>query len=169
MLPAMPRSEPVLRRATPDDAEGAGSVHYASWVEAYTGLASPSFWERASQEHSVASWRRMLENGLDATVAEVDGAIVGLAIAGDARRTGSHAPVRDRELNNLYVLEAHYGTGIGQALLDAVLPPGTPAQLWVAEANPRACRFYERNGFARDGATDPGAAFGGITVVRMVR
>ncbi|MFC8599798.1 GNAT family N-acetyltransferase [Isoptericola sp. NPDC057191] len=65
---------------------------------------------------------------------------------------GSHEPVRDRELWLLYVLAAHHGTGAGQALLDTALPPGTPAQLWVAEANPRARRFYERNGFLPDGA-----------------
>lgn len=28
----------------------------------------------------------------------------------------------------------------------------TPAQLWVLEENPRARRFYERNGFIADGA-----------------
>ena len=53
----------------------------------------------------------------------------------------------------LYVLADHHGTGIGQLLLDAVVAPGVPAQLWVAEHNPRARRFYERNGFLPDGAS----------------
>jgi GNAT superfamily N-acetyltransferase len=165
----MSQPEPVLRAATVDDADRCGFVHYTSWVETYTGIASDDFWERASVERSVAIWRRLLEDGLDATVAEVDGEIVGFAIARDSQEAVGHPSVRDRELSNLYVLAAHHGTGTGQALLDAVLPPGAPAQLWAAQANPRARRFYERNGFVPDGATDDGTTFGGIAAIRMVR
>ncbi|MGC5165961.1 GNAT family N-acetyltransferase [Luteimicrobium sp. DT211] len=165
----MSRPEPVLRAATTDDADRLGAVHYTSFVETYTGLASSEFWDRASAERSAAGWRRWLDGGVEATVAEVDGAIVGLAVAGASKETGGHAAVRDLELSNLYVLAAHHGTGVGQALLDAVLPPATPAQLWVAEGNPRAVRFYRRNGFEPDGATDDGATFGGIAAVRLVR
>jgi GNAT superfamily N-acetyltransferase len=60
--------------------------------------------------------------------------------------------VRDREVSSLYVLASHHGTGIGQVLLDTVVAPRTPAQLWVAERNPRARRFYEKNGLLPDGA-----------------
>ncbi|SFK42698.1 GNAT family N-acetyltransferase [Cellulomonas sp. KH9] len=159
----------LLRRAVPADAERAGTVHFTSWVETFTGLASPEFWARASQERSIATWRRLLDDGLDATLAEVDGEVVGLAIVGEATARNGHEPVRERELSNLYVLAAHHGTGIGQALLDAVLPRAAPAQLWAARGNPRAVRFYERNGFAADGATDDGSSFGGIEAVRLVR
>ena len=86
------------------------------------------------------------------TVAQAHGRVVGFAIAGAGRQVGDHQPVRDRELYSLYVLGARHGTGIGQALLETVLAPTTPAQLWVAESNPRARRFYERNGFVADGA-----------------
>jgi hypothetical protein len=33
-----------------------------------------------------------------------------------------------------------------------VLVQDSPAELWVAEANPRARRFYEKHGFISDGA-----------------
>ena len=56
----------------------------------------------------------------------------------------------------------------GQALLDAVLGE-EPAQLWVAEANPRAIRFYERNGFRADGATLTDPAVEDLREIRMVR
>jgi len=164
----MPRPAFVLRPAAVDDAEEIGLVHYTSWVETYTDLASADFWAAASAERSGRWWRQVLEGGHPATVAELDGAIVGLALAGESREPGGHAPVRDTELSNLYVLAAQHGTGVGQALLDAALPPGTPAQLWVARGNPRAARFYERNGFVPDGATDDGS-FGGIAALRLVR
>lgn len=165
----MPTTEWTLRAATPVDAAACGQVHFQSWVETYSGLANDAFWERASAERSTEIWQQWLDSGLDATVAEADGGIVGLAFARDGRDNYGFEAVRDRELYTLYVLRSHHGTGIGQALLDAVLPPGTPAQLWVAEHNPRARRFYERNGFVADGAVDSGDSFGGIAAVRMVR
>lgn len=158
-----------MRTVTVEDAERAGTVHFTCWVETYAALASQEFWERVSAERSVATWRRLLTEGLDARLAEVDGEVVGVAVATDGGERSGHPPVRDRELGNLYVLRAHHGTGAGQALLDAVLPPGTPAQLWAARDNPRALRFYERNGFVPDGAADDGSAFGGIASVRLVR
>ncbi|WP_246036749.1 GNAT family N-acetyltransferase [Cellulomonas telluris] len=90
------------------------------------------------------------------TVAEVAGTVVGIAFADLGRRVGEHPPVRDRELYLLYVLAAHHGTGVGQALLDVVvLPRHVPAQVWVAEHNPRARRFYARNDLLPDGARAP--------------
>jgi GNAT superfamily N-acetyltransferase len=170
-LPVMtvPTPEITVRAATPDDAAACAFVHYTSWVETYTGLASAAFWERASLERSTTTWQRWLDDGLPAVVGEVDGQVVGIALAREGRESDGHPPVRDQELYQLYVLASHHGSGIGQVLLDHVLPPGTPAQLWVAEHNPRALRFYERNGFAADGATDPGDSFGGIAALRLVR
>lgn len=59
---------------------------------------------------------------------------------------------RSDELWSLYVLREYHGTRIGALLLDAVLPLKWPAELWVADANPRARRFYEKHGFTQDGA-----------------
>lgn len=158
-----------LRPATADDAAACAHVHHTSWVQTYTGLLPEAFWERATPEARRAVWQRWLGDGTPVTVAEADGLVVGFAIAAPARERGGHAPVRERELASLYVLASHHGTGTGPALLDAVVPPGTPAQLWVAAENPRARRFYARNGFAPDGASFTDAAWGGITEVRYVR
>jgi ribosomal protein S18 acetylase RimI-like enzyme len=167
MTVAMPAV--TVRPATPGDAAACALVHYTSWVETYTGLASAEFWERASLERSTTIWRRWLDDALPVVVGVVDGRVAGLALVGDGRENNGHPPVRDRELYQLYVLASDHGTGVGQMLLDRVLPAGTPAQLWVAEHNPRARRFYERNGFGADGATDPGGSFGGIAALRLVR
>lgn len=159
----------AIRRITLEDAERVGTMHYASFMETYSGLASEDFWSRASAQRSIESWGRLLRHGFDAIVAEVDGAVVGVAAAGEAVTRGDLQPARERELSNLYVLQSHHGTGIGQALLDVVVPPGSEAQLWLARDNPRALRFYVRNGFAPDGAENDGSGFGGIRAVRLVR
>lgn len=148
----MPGTPVVLRPATPQDAAGCATVHHTSWVETYSGLLPAAHWESDTLERRTATWQRWLDGGADVTVAEVDGQVVGIAIGGAGRRVGDHEPVRDRELMSLYVLADHHGTGVGQVLLDAVVPQGVPAQVWVAEHNPRARRFYERNGFLPDGA-----------------
>ncbi|ADG75032.1 GCN5-related N-acetyltransferase [Cellulomonas flavigena DSM 20109] len=163
-----PRPQVVVRPAVHPDAEAIAAVHHGSWVETYSDLLPGSHWETDTLERRTERWRRGLESGVPATVVEADGRVVGLALAGDAITVGPHAPVRERHLFMLYVLASHHGTGVGQALLDAVVPPGAPAQLWVAEVNPRARRFYERNGFVADGArhVDEGS---GIAEVRLVR
>ena len=158
----------VLRPATPDDAAGCAFVHHTSWVETYWELIPASHWEIDTLERRTAVWRQHVDAGAEVTVAESDGHIIGIAISGGAQVVGEYEPARDRQLSMLYVLAAHHGTGVGQALLDAVLPPDTPAQLWVAEQNPRARRFYERNGFLPDGTrfVEEGP---GLAEVRLVR
>jgi GNAT superfamily N-acetyltransferase len=141
-----------LRAATPDDAAGCAFVHHTSWIETYSGLLRADHWDSDTLARRVETWQGWLAGDQVVTVAESDDQIVGIAFAGSGRTLGSHEPVRERELALLYVLAAHHGTGIGQALLDAVVAPGAPAQLWVAQHNPRARRFYERNGFVPDGA-----------------
>ena len=158
----------VIRPATPVDAAGCAHVHHTSWVETYSRLLPPTHWESDTIERRTQTWRRWLDGGAAVTVADAGGRLVGIVIAGAGRQVGDHAPVRDRELYSLYVLAASHGTGVGQALLDSVLPRGVPAQLWVAEHNPRARRFYERNEFMPDAArhVDEGL---GLVEVRHVR
>ena len=157
-----------LRLATSGDAEGCAFVHHTAWVETYSELLRPSHWETDTLSLRTESWRRRLDGGKAVTVAESGGQIIGFAMTTPARTIGEHEPVREIELSSLYVLAAHHRTGAGQALLDAVLMPEMPAQLWVLEDNPRARRFYERNGFSVDGAryTDEGLS---LTEVRHVR
>lgn len=50
--------------------------------------------------------------------------------------------VWSQQLYVLYVLAAEHGTGVGAALLDAVVHPGESVVLWVADPNPRAQAFY---------------------------
>jgi GNAT superfamily N-acetyltransferase len=150
-------------------------MHHASWVEAYSDLLPPEFWDGFRPESRVALWRRLLDHRRPewrAAVALVDGEVVGVALTGAATagEGDAYPPVRERQLDILYLLAAHQGTGIAQRLLDAVLSPGEPAQLWVFEDNPRARRFYERNGFLPDGARHVfGPELGRQPEIRLVR
>jgi GNAT superfamily N-acetyltransferase len=151
----------VIRPARVADAPGIARVHWDSHqttyvapgrverekVEAWTMVIRVSFWTAnlaiandvyppPQGFHRMAIW-----------VAEVDGEIVGWANTSAGR--DADGP-RDLELEGLYVLDAHHGTGVGQALLDAAVGD-RPAYLWVLADNPRARAFYRRNGFEPDG------------------
>lgn len=158
-----------IRPAGPADAAGIAAVQHTSWRETYEGVVPAEFWAANPLSSLVARWQGWLDAGATAPVAVVAGAVVGFAFVGASQERGDVAPVRERQLFTLYVLASWHGSGIGQQLLDAVLPDAAPAELWVAADNPRARRFYERNGFAPDGATIADADFGGITVLQLVR
>ena len=51
----------------------------------------------------------------------------------------------------LYAYAAFHGSGVGSALLNAVIDRSSPATLWVADPNPRAQAFYRKHGFVTDG------------------
>ena len=156
-----------VRPATPEDAAGIGPCHLACWQEAYGGLLSAAFFATRTPERFAANWARLLADPAtaDVVVAEVDGEVVGLAQVIASRDT---PPVRPEELVTLYLRAAHHGSGLGQAMLDAVLSD-RPASLWVAEENPRAQRFYARNGFVADGARTVAESWEGLAEIRMVR
>ena len=157
----------IVRPARDADADAIAAVHVRAWQEAYAHLLPADFLAGLDVAARAARWRAIVaEPEVDVFVAAVDGVLVGWASAGPGR---GDAPVRDRELEGIYVLAAHHGSGAGQALLDAVVGDA-PAFLWVAERNPRAEAFYRRNGFRRDGAAkhEPVGPHG-IDAVRMVR
>ncbi len=79
------------------------------------------------------------------------------------------APAVSRILQTLFTMPETHGTGLGAALLDAVLPDGEPAYLWVMRENPRAQRFYAKHGFAPDGYTLRTDGWGDMDMIRMVR
>ncbi|WP_431804924.1 N-acetyltransferase family protein [Microbacterium sp. bgisy203] len=162
----------TIREPVAEDADAIASLHVATWREAYAHLLPDDFFT----DEYIAGRHRMWTHVLGDPRAEMtvrvaeqdDGSLVGFAWAGPSSAQASEPPVRERALYAIYVLARAYGSGVGQALLDATLGNG-PAQLWVAKENPRATRFYERNGFAFDGTEqiDPHAPL--ITDARMVR
>jgi ribosomal protein S18 acetylase RimI-like enzyme len=139
----------LVRAATVDDAEGIARVHVRSWQETYAGLVAPGELDELSVERRAQRMAVNLAAGAEVWVAEADGAVVGFSSIGGGDHVEQPRPL---ELGTLYVLESHHGSGAGQALLDAAIGD-SPAFLFVADHNPRATRFYQRNRFAFDGVT----------------
>lgn len=85
-------------------------------------------------------------------IAELDGATAGYAkLVTDHTETGVSGQ-RPIELNRLYSHQEFVGKGVGQSLIDACFEHARAnghdvMWLGVWEYNPRALRFYEKNGF----------------------
>ena len=156
-----------VRPATAADAAGIGPCHLACWQETYSGLLSPEFFAARTPERFTANWRRRLESGQpeSVVVGVVDESVVGFAAS---RASRDEPPVRPLELTEIYLRAGQHGSGLGQALLDAVVGD-QPASLWVAESNPRAQAFYRRNSFSPDGTRTVLDSFEGLAEIRMVR
>ena len=144
----------VLRRATPDDAEGIAGISVRAWAHAYESFLDP----RVLAERTVASQAERWRGWLGATetetqVAEVGGRIAGYATVGASRDGDADATVG--ELCALYVDPSAQGAGLGTRLLaDAtarLIASGfRVATLWVFEENGLGRAFYERHGWRPD-------------------
>lgn len=163
------RTDIVVRPVRDVDAEALGRVHATCWHETYDHLISKAALEAVSPRRMAELWTHWASqgDGYRMHAALVDGEIVGFVGSGPAR--DDDAP-RERELYFIYLLDAHHGTGIGQQLFDAAVEEGEGLYLWVADDNPRAHRFYTRNGFTLDGASQVQPFLGEeLTEVRFVR
>lgn len=162
-------TDTVVRPVRDVDAEALGRVHAACWHQTYDHLISKAALENVSPRRLAELWTHWVAQGPEfrMSAALVAGEIIGFVGSGPAR--DRDAP-RHRELYFIYLLDRFHGTGIGQQLLDAAIDADEPAYLWVAEDNPRAHRFYTRNGFTLDGATHTEPFLGEtLTEVRFVR
>lgn len=130
------RGDLLLKPATDEDATAVAAVHLASRKSA---PMPPS----VHADHEAYPWLagRLRED--EAWVAEVAGQVVGYA-----RLAGAW-------LDDLYVLPAHAGRGVGSALLDLVKArrPGGFC-LWVFETNRPARDFYAHHGLVELERTD---------------
>jgi GNAT superfamily N-acetyltransferase len=176
-----------LRAASAADAAAVAAVQRASWFAAYAGIieepvidrvTAPDGGARVRQTFRTRPWQRMI-------VADdpVRG-VVGFASFGPERDVVGRPwpyPVTEAgaagEIAELYALYVHpdwWSTGTGRALttrvLDRVRRGGyRVVTLWVLEANARARRFYERAGFAADGAVNTLHDLGGVAEIRYRR
>jgi ribosomal protein S18 acetylase RimI-like enzyme len=138
----------IIRKATINDSNGKGYVHYKSWIETYTGLFPDEVMEKITLERSVRLAKEHPENTY---VAIVDHKIVGFAC---------YLESRDADLKNageimaIYILNDFKNMGIGKALMEACykeLSNFNIIAVWVLESNKKAIGFYESEVFKKDG------------------
>jgi GNAT superfamily N-acetyltransferase len=129
----------VIRPTTDADARAIAELEVRAWRWAYVDFVAEE--DMIAVEERVARW----SGAEDAFVAEVGGRIAGVAQV---------APVR---LKALYVEPAAQGAGLGTLLHDFACERlraagAAEAVLWIFEGNGHARGFFERRGWAPDGA-----------------
>ena len=116
-----------------------------------------------------AGWVGLVEESHATTlVGLIDGCAQGFVSVGYPRDDDAPA---SGQLWALNLRPSAFGIGLGKALHDAALAVlgeqgHQDAYLWVAERNPRARRFYEREGWVADGASRV-EEFGGAPVAEV--
>ena len=146
----------TVRAAASDDVEAVVRVQEDASAGAFEELVGRRFDDVFPLADRLREWTaRIARNAHDdgVLVAEADGAIVGMAVwRRDADGGG--------EVEDLHVVPAAWGTGVARALLLAAVAElrdsgASAPYLWVGEANGRARRFYEREGWSYDGTREP--------------
>jgi ribosomal protein S18 acetylase RimI-like enzyme len=140
-----------VRRARLEDARAIAQVHAETWREAYEHVFGAERLASVTIDARLAQWERILAAGQSDVFVAAAGGMVGFVSTGDSRDADAEA-----ELFAIYVLPEAWGTGAGSALMRAGveamrLRASGDAVLWVLDDNPRARRFYEREGWALDG------------------
>jgi GNAT superfamily N-acetyltransferase len=161
-----------VRRATLGDAAAIAEVHVRTWQSAYEHVFGTERLAGVTVEQRLPMWRQILKSDEQtAFVAEdEDGRIVGWCTVGPSRDDDAEG-----ELWGIYVLADAWGSGAGTALMAAgveVLRESRCGEviLWVLEDNPRARRFYEREGWVLDGGRKDDEFLGvAVTEVRYRR
>ncbi|MGH3049981.1 MAG: GNAT family N-acetyltransferase, partial [Gaiellaceae bacterium] len=144
-----------VRPARVEDAAAVAETHVRTWQAAYEHVFGAERLASLDLEARTANWQRWLrdpEPHWHVFVAEEEsGSVVAFATLGEGRERADEG-----ELYAIYALPEAWGSGAGPALmaatLEALREDGFPAAiLWVLEDNPRARRFYEREGWTLDG------------------
>jgi ribosomal protein S18 acetylase RimI-like enzyme len=141
----------LVRPARPADAAAVAEAHVRSWQGAYEHVFGAEKLARIDVEARRAMWERAIAGGGVAVAEEESGRIVGFAsVQASADLEG------EGELLAIYVAPDAWGSSAGRELMDAakdmLRASWSHATLWVLEDNPRARRFYEREGWQPDGA-----------------
>ena len=145
-----------IRQATNDDAKLLTDLAYTTFWDAFAHHPKNApddlnhYMRQAFNQEQIAS---ELADGKNIfLIAEIDGEAAGYSkIIIDNIEPGITAE-RPVELSRLYSHQKHLGQGIGQQLMDACFERARAEDrdvMWLGvwEYNPRAQRFYEKNGF----------------------
>ncbi|PYS98759.1 MAG: GNAT family N-acetyltransferase [Acidobacteria bacterium] len=146
----------TIRQATIDDAKILTDLAYTTFWDAFAHHPKNApddlnhYMRLAFNEDQIASELADMKNIF--LIADIDGEAAGYSkIIVDNIEPGITAD-RPVELSRLYTHQKHLGQGVGQMLMDACFERARAEDrdvMWLGvwEYNPRAQRFYEKNGF----------------------
>ena len=143
-----------VRRARPDDAAAIADVHVRTWQVAYEHVFGAERLATLDPERRRDWWERSIRSGREPVfVADAGDGVVAFANVGASQDADAGG-----QLYAIYALPEAWGTGAGHALMEACIGALRDAGygdaiLYVLEDNPRARRFYEREGWSLDGRT----------------
>jgi ribosomal protein S18 acetylase RimI-like enzyme len=164
-----------IREMRADDVDAVAAVRVRGWQAAYVGMLPQAYLDRMSVAEDAARRRGRFaaSRGRVCNLVAVDAAdaVVGWASLGPWRGPDAAAAAGAGEVYALYVRPELVGTGVGRALLDAVHEEAARRRmpellLWVLRDNARARRFYARQGYVCDGATQSDD-YDGVTAVEV--
>jgi GNAT superfamily N-acetyltransferase len=147
----------VIRAVKPSDISALAELHVAAWQVAYRRILPDDLLDNLSVDQAQTRWGHLIKDNQRTTlVAEANGQPVGFVGFGASRDQDDNSDLVG-EIYAVYVHPAHWGQGVGTALLRRAM-----AQLrdqgfqeltvWTLTENSQARTFYEKNGFLADGA-----------------
>ena len=150
-----------IRRATVDDAKSLTDLSYTTFWDAFAHHPKNAPDDLAHYMRQAFSVEQIADELNDPRavflVAEIEGELAGYAkLVCDHIEPGISAE-KPIELNRLYSQQKFLGQGVGQTLMDACFDLARENgfdTIWLGvwEYNPRAQRFYEKNGFKEVGS-----------------
>jgi GNAT superfamily N-acetyltransferase len=149
-------SDILIRQATLEDAKVLTDLAYTTFWDAFAHHPKNAPDDLAHYMRQAFNFEQISAELADKNsiflIAEIDDEAAGYAkIILDNIEEGITAE-RPVELNRLYSHQKHLGQGVGQMLMDACFDRARQEAcdvMWLGvwEFNPRAQRFYEKNGF----------------------
>ncbi|HUP74183.1 MAG TPA: GNAT family N-acetyltransferase [Acidimicrobiales bacterium] len=145
-----------VRPATADDTAAIITVYLEAWRAGYEGILDPAELEVQAQKRASYDWHGAITRPERVVfVAEHEFVIVGVAECEPDAPTDRRA-----RLQILYLVPGAWGTGAAAALVDASLAEAHRAgrrAVWLelVQAQARARRFYEREGWRLDASIPP--------------
>jgi ribosomal protein S18 acetylase RimI-like enzyme len=149
----------IIREARLADVEAIARVHVDSWRVAYREIIPVEIIQARTLEQRIEQWLDIVGTASEGH-AWVNVAVDGNEVVGfvSSRAAGDTDGAGVGEVAAIYVAPRRWRAGAGSALLkaagEALRAAGfEEATLWVLQDNAPARAFYEREGWAADGAS----------------
>ena len=164
----------LIRHASGRDAARIAGIHVRSWQAAYRGLVPDEVLDALDPVHRAMVWKGLLGTSEETVLV----AMRGSRMAGFCSLVPSRDPdaaAGTGEIASFWVDPPAWGLGAGRALARELVAQARGRRfrrltLWVLPGNARARCFYEKAGFAPDGAVKQEERQGhAIEVTRYVR